>query len=421
MYVSKKLKQILLANVDLATSLAISFTGFVIGRALKGISLGVISGLMPLYIKEVFRPIHAEYVLTSVQSTIPFGILMTSTMAAVGYSGGSNPKLSFNHCWLFVALPVSPAMITCFLIRPSPRDILDRPEQVSALLTQIHGPEDSELVKRRLEVEADQTSSPLQDLKTLCSLKYRSRFLKAIMTQALVQLSGINVISKQEKKTLIGKLLTLVYYISYICHSTWVYLKLDVRLLTSVAGLSPESTAIVSLLLYACNFLVTASSALIINRVNKPNLIRFGCLLLGLVHGIMFIVMLGGHNVESFVGNRTTVWMVERGSGLCVLAFCFVFVTIFGLMISGPSMVYTSEVIPNGVHRVGVGLAISVGWMSNFFLAVLGPTMLSVMKHFTFATFCLICLTVFVCTTWLDEDAPICEEKAEEEVRADIV
>lgn len=176
-----------------------------VGRSIKGLAIGLLSSLLPLYITEVFLDTHVNYVLTSYQSALPFGIFFNALVAAVGFCG-ERPLLNFNHCWLVSAIPVASVLCTCFFIRTSPLDLLKtgKEKYLAKPIEEIYGAEN---LKEAIDDLSTRTvkSDLKSDIKKLAFPKPSSkRLFYATLPQIMVQMTGINI---------------LMYYITYICRS----------------------------------------------------------------------------------------------------------------------------------------------------------------------------------------------------------
>jgi MFS family permease len=195
------------ANQELVTISVtlLNFVQFLIGRSIKGLAIGLLSSLLPLYTTEVFLDTHVSYVLTSYQSALPFGIFFNALVAAVGFCGEMS-LLNFNHCWMISALPVSSVLCTCFFIRTSPLDLF-KAEKEKKLVDSVEEVYGIEKLKEAIDdLSTRATKSNLKsDFKNLFTSKSSSnRLLYATLPQIMVQMTGINI---------------LMYYITYICQS----------------------------------------------------------------------------------------------------------------------------------------------------------------------------------------------------------
>lgn len=101
--------------------------------------------------------------------------------------------------------------------------------------------------------------------------------------------------------------------------------------------------------------------------------------------------MTTGHEVPPIKGNPSAVWTVDTLPGILITIACFAFVTTFSLTVAGAGMVYTAEMIPQETKTIGMGVAMTVGWIVNFLMSTSGPLLLATLKHLTFLLFAILC------------------------------
>lgn len=86
-----------------------------LSRALKGLSVGLITSYLPLYVEEAARlqpRLNAAKLLTVFQSVAPFGLLFTSLVSFFLHHYSN--ILSFNICWIVAASPAIPIVLLQF-------------------------------------------------------------------------------------------------------------------------------------------------------------------------------------------------------------------------------------------------------------------------------------------------------------------
>jgi hypothetical protein len=142
------------------------------------------------------------------------------------------------------------------------------------------------------------------------------------------------------------------------------------------------------LALYACGFVVTAAAVGFANSLNQVVSMQYGLRALGLIHGLIFdcLIFRFPEIVEGIL-----VWKVHRAAALCVLGLCFLFVTVFSLLISGPVAIFTAEVVQDEYRELGVSIAVACGWLSTSVIACLGPLALTKLGFATFLALSLCC------------------------------
>jgi hypothetical protein len=113
--------------------------------------------------------------------------------------------------------------------------------------------------------------------------------------------------------------------------------------------------------------------------------------------------------------NLNGVWEVSQGIGIGILLVSFLFVIIFSLFIASSAILYLSEIIPNCedcvIRQLGIGVAITTGWVFNFILAMASPMMFSNIRYFTFLVFTIICICLFLLLSAFTETKGLNEEE----------
>lgn len=140
--------------------------------------------------------------------------------------------------------------------------------------------------------------------------------------------------------------------------------------------------------LYAFSFLTTAGSVCFADSASHTTKMKYGLLLLGLIHGLIFDCM-AAYFPEIVQG--VLVWKTHPAAAGSVLALCFLFTAVFSVTISGPAAVFTAEVVPSEYRECGVGIAIACGWLSTTAVACLGPLALTYLGLASFLALCVTC------------------------------
>lgn len=358
-----------------------------IGRALKGIAIGLLSTLLPLYCKEVFCKSQVGYVLAAYQSALPLGIFYNAVVATAGCLRES-ARLSFDQCWLISAIPVIPVVVLGFFIRRSPWDALKQSqgEKVPDIIEDIYGEDQVEKVTETLLSKKHYKQHLKAEIQNLIGKNpARKRLMCGVFPQLMVQISGINII---------------MYYITYICQ---------------MAGMSSYLTTVTTLCIYFGNFVANTCAIAFIGSAKRLKILRYGCLALGCLHGAGFLIMSTGHKVPPINGNPSATWKVGEIPGIMVLVICFIFVSIFALSFAGLATIYTTEIIPLSSNNLGIGLAITSGWVTNFCIAVLVPFLFAYTKYFTFFIFCTLCLFSYIVLSRFVETKGLTDEEIDAE------
>lgn len=190
---------------------AASYWPLVIGRAVKGLAMGFLSGIIPPYIQECFNENRTSLMLSLFQIFFPVGIFV---MGAVAYLGCLAPFsiFKFNCCWSLMMILTMPAVLLSFFIRTSPNDFLIRGYNAHAIEALSDMYEDPIEVNKQMDTLfvmcRRQAETPkMEFIKDAFRPEKRRRIFLAIFSQASMQLTGINVISNYTGQAFLANLL----------------------------------------------------------------------------------------------------------------------------------------------------------------------------------------------------------------------
>lgn len=176
-----------------------SYWPLVIGRGIKGLSMGFLSGVIPPYIQECFSETVSPSLLSLFQIFFPLGVFI---MAIVAYLGCIAPFSIFevSFCWKLMMTLTMPAVFFSLFIRSSPHDFLFRGYNSQALDTLIDMYGDISEANEKMKTlfllcRRQAAKSKWQHICDAFSPSCRQRIILAVFCQASMQLSGVNIIS----------------------------------------------------------------------------------------------------------------------------------------------------------------------------------------------------------------------------------
>lgn len=378
--------------------------GLILGKSIKGFALGVLSGVVPIYIGEVFQPEMGVKVLSYFQCSVPLGLFLSAVATYVG-ALSKNPldKNNIWPSWLLCFLPMSMIFFVSPFIRESPNDYFKLGKCIlgaEIVERQIPQKELSDReYKEKIQQRVDQLSnlSPRNDNNvkddkpTLTSnLKkcFKSKqVITAIFTQCSIQFSGINA---------------FMYYFSEIC---------------AMSEVTSDKIPILALALFASNFGANLIGSIYASKVSRVMNMFYGFLIMGLCHMLLFLAL------QSKKSNVSSEASKADASGTLAIAYCFFAVTSFALAIAVPSMLYTTEIIPESLTEEGIPLSFAIGWLVNFLLTFSLPIIFKYLVSYTFTFFGVFCLVFYAIFLHLEdthkpnvneeEGSAKCDEKVE--------
>lgn len=325
---------------------ATSMTLLVIGRVISGISIGLISAVVPLYQGEAALKSVRGAIISTYQWAITWGLLVAS---AVSQGTRSRPNASsyripigLQYIWSFVLglgiifLPESPRYYVL-------KDQLDKAAKSLSFLRGV--PEDDsglleELVEIKATYDYEMSFGNLSYLDCFRSSKSRSkqrlRMLTGIAIQAFQQFSGINFI--------------FYYGVNFFNKS----------------GIIESYT--VSLITYAVNVAFNIPGLFLVEYMGRRKLLLSGGVLMTISN---FIIAIVGSSTNSVVANNV------------MIAFICMFIASFSATWGGGVWVISAELYPLGVRAKCTAICAASNWLINFICALMTPYLFDTGNHTT--------------------------------------
>lgn len=343
--VSMRLATVFWVIGSILSIFVIDITMLVIGRMIKGITIGIFSSLLPVYVSEVIS-INKRGLATSVlQWCLTWGIMI---MFYISYfCSFLNNELSFRISWGVELIPGFLLLILSFLLPESPK-------WFALKLNWDKSNEILQKLKLKEEIKVGGNCSYLDLIKN----ELRPHLIIGVLTQTITQLTGIGV---------------LMYYLIFICE---------------MIGLKGEVKILSASIQYVVNVLFTIFPILFIDKLRRKDVLIYGLISLGVVIEVVGIIMgYFGNSTPPIGGNESVVWEVSGKPGIICLSLCFLFVSIFASTLSCVAWLYTNEIFPIKSKAKGSSICMSVSWTFNFLLTFLAPISLKHLKWFTFCLF----------------------------------
>ncbi|SCU79159.1 LAME_0A07492g1_1 [Lachancea meyersii CBS 8951] len=337
------------------SALVLNVAMLIAGRLVRGVAVGTLSVLLPVYIGEVIPSEKKGTATSIVQLALNLAIL--GTFFTCFLLNILESHVSFRVAWGLELIPALAFLLLSFSLTESPKWLVSQGEydRAQAVFQKFSKDKisDEGLTKIDiLEMYGGNQRTSYCDLFSKPLLKYTA---VGITVQILVQTCGINI---------------LMFYIVYICE------------MIGLRGASKLSAASIP---YLINVVFTCIPILTLDRLRRKLVIVYGGISLGCTMGLIGILMGSlGHEVPPINGNGTVVWEITGTSGLIVLALCFLFVAIFASTLSCCAWLYTNEVLPAKAKSKGMALCMATSWFLNSCLTFTAPLLLSEIKWVTF-------------------------------------
>lgn len=324
----------------------------VAGRFINGLSVGICSAQVPVYISELAPPSKRGRLVGCQQWAITWGIMIMFYIS-FGCSNLPGPQ-AFRIPWALQMVPAILLFIGLLFLPESPRWLArkDRWDDCHAVLALVHGHGDpnSPWVKHELA-----------DIRAMCDFErqnadvtYRELFKPAminrthigVFTQIWSQLTGMNV---------------MMYYITYVF---------------GMAGLKGNILLTSSSTQYVINVVMTVPALLYIDRWGRrPTLIVGAILMQIFLYANAGLMATHGHYAgpEGVGGVPAESWEISGPPSKAVIACTYLFVASFATTWGPASWIYPPELFPLRVRGKAVALATSANWIFNFALSYFVP------------------------------------------------
>ncbi|KAK2743289.1 hypothetical protein FQN55_007482 [Onygenales sp. PD_40] len=336
--------------VGTAIQAAVTSSGMLIaGRVLNGVTVGITSSQVPVYLAEIAKKEKRGSIIVIQQLAIEWGILF---MYFIGYGCSfiAGPA-SFRTAWGIQFIPCVFLMAGLPFLPESPRWLakVDRSEEAIKTLANIQAGGD---------VNDPLVVAEWEEITTVLALERQAgngweiffkngmwrRTMAGFSVQAWQQLSGANV---------------MTYYVVYVFQ---------------MASLTGNINLISSGVQYALFIIFTTIMFFYIDRLGRRTLLMYGALGMAACHFIVGGILSAGEYVPGGVdGNLNVLIRVTGSKSHCVIAFSYMLIIIYALTLAPVAWVYAAEVWSLETRATGMGLAAVGNWLFNFALGLFVP------------------------------------------------
>lgn len=306
------------AGCGLAPSIGV----FISFRFIGGLAIGGASVLCPVYISEISPPKHRGFLASTFQLAIVTGILLSLLTNYFLLNTGDK-----NWRWMLFS-GAFPAVIFFFMlmvVRKSPRWLVKK-GRITEAKKNIEDLSSHEIDTEQTIREIEESISFENEASKVRLFKkpFRRIIIIGIFVGIVSQLTGIGVV---------------FYYSAQIF---------------SIAGFSPDTSMLQSVILGITNLVFTILAMLIIDKAGRKKLLLTGQL------GMVVVLSLFGYGMLS--GNISGYWLV-----ILLVAYIAFFASSMGVVI----WVILSEMFPNLIRARGASLGSFANWATsaslNFF------------------------------------------------------
>ncbi|PWW77662.1 putative MFS glucose transporter [Tuber magnatum] len=340
----------------------------VAGRVVNGLTVGVMSSQVPVYLAELSPKNIRGRIVGIQQWAIEWGILIMY-MISYGCTFIDGPA-SFRTAWGIQAIPALFLIAALFFFPESPRWYAskDRWDEALDVLALLHGKGNIHDPLVRAEFEEVREAQALAAIGSQLSIlglfgpSMWRRTVCGLFCQIWQQLLGGNV---------------MMYYIVYVFN---------------MAGLTGNVNLVSSSIQYVIFLITTAITLLSIDRLGRRPLFLYGGIAMGALNfAVAGLMKTGGHHVEEVGGNANIKWRVHGSYATGVIACSYIFVAFYGLTWAPAAWVFISEIFPLQWRAKGVGLSAAANWLFNFALAYFVPPAFRNIQWRTYIIFGVFC------------------------------
>ncbi|KAH8663434.1 sugar transporter [Tricladium varicosporioides] len=347
----------------------------IVGRIINGISVGICSAQVPVYISELAPPSKRGRLVGTQQWAITWGIMIMFYISyGCSYIDGT---AAFRLPWGIQMTPAVVLFLGLLFLPESPRWLAKHGhwEESLEVLTLVHGHGDEhnkfvsrEMEEIRNEVEFDRANADVT-WKELLKPKMLNRLHIGMFTQIWAQLTGMNV---------------MMYYITYVF---------------AMAGLKGNNVLLSSSIQYIINVVMTIPALIWLDRWGRRTPLLVGAvLMMTWLFAVAGIMATYGHAapVGGLNGIAAESWITSGAPAKAIIACSYLFVASFAPTWGPVSWVYPPELYPLRVRGKAVAVCTSANWAFNFALGYFVPPAFENIKWKVYIVFGVFCASMFV-------------------------
>jgi len=347
----------------------------IIGRVINGLSVGVCSAQVPVYISELAPPSKRGRLVGAQQWAITWGIMIMFYIS-YGCSYIKGPR-AFRIPWGLQMIPAIILFCGMLFLPESPRWLgrQDRWDDARNVLALVHGKGDpdapfvvTELKQIRDQIEFERKNTDVTYLE-LFKPKMINRTHIGVFTQIWSQLTGMNV---------------MMYYITYVF---------------TMAGLTGSTLLVSSSIQYVINVVMTVPALLYVDRWGRRPTLLIGAALMAiwLFTNAGLLGSYGHYAGPKGVDNTPAASTKITGPpSKAVIACSYLFVASFAPTWGPVSWIYPPELYPLRVRGKAVALSTSANWAFNFALGYFVPPAFVNIRWRTYIIFGIFCICMFI-------------------------
>ncbi|PSN73035.1 general substrate transporter [Corynespora cassiicola Philippines] len=346
----------------------------IVGRVLNGVTVGITSSQVPVYLAEIAKHSQRGAIIIIQQLAIEWGILF---MYFIGYGCSFIPgeSASFRTAWGIQFVPCAFFMIGLPFLPESPRWLakVDRTEEAIHVLANIQAGgniDDSYVIAEYEEIITVLTAerlAPSSWRKFVYNGMWR-RTLAGFSVQAWQQLSGANV---------------MTYYVVYIFQ---------------MANLSGNVNLVSSGVQYALFIIFSSIMFFFVDKIGRRTLLVWGAIAMGFCHFVVGGVLGSNYTYvpEGVGGEKNVTMRVVGPPAHTVIAFSYLLIIIYAMTLAPICWVYAAEVWSLETRAIGMSIAAIGNWLFNFAIGLFIPPAFLNIRWRLFIVFGALCIAAAI-------------------------
>lgn len=339
----------------------------IIGRIIKGVSIGFVTSLIPVYVSEIFPPNRKGSAISLFHMSIVLGTITTFFVGRLLQHTVS--YLPFKITWAIEGVPALLMLILTIILPELPKWLASKSRWIQAAksLNRVRS------LKRASNDESDRgyvtrayTASNRIVFRSYSDL-FKKKMLKftiiGVLLHVFVQLSCVSIIT---------------YFYNYVC---------------IMCGLDEETQFICVAAHHIIVGMLTILPVLVLDSARRVDHLCYGMFALGATFiGIFATLIRYSIETETDPGNSPFDFVVEGEAASAILALFLFLSSAYASCVSSVTWLYTGELFGDASRSKGTALCMCVGWIVNGIMSFVLPTSLKLIQGYVFLVLGVCCL-----------------------------
>lgn len=352
----------------------------ILGRVSKGLTIGLVTCLIPVYVYEIFPPNKRGEAISVFHISSSSGIII---MYFVGHllEKYVSKIASFKVSWGIQGIPGFVILILTFMLPESPKWLASKARWLEAAKSlqrvRTHKRTKAERNDKLYVTNAYNSGSKIK-YTTFAHLFTRNfkRTSTGILLHVFIQLTSIN---------------TMMYFFTYLC---------------DLCGLIGDTKLIVVSIQYILLGLLTFIPLVALDRARRVDFLIYGISIMGFTYFGMFLTSMLYHE-NSNNDNSPFDWTLEREAASTMVALFLFLVSVYASSLATVSWLYVGELFQDEERTKGTSVCMCVGFVIHGVTTLLLPLSFEVIRYWVFAVLSLLCIAGGIVFIWFPETKEI--------------